>query len=392
MDLGLYHNSHEFYCRSVFGAVPSGSQVVLRLRADKNIEENWQASVRLWQSNAGETIVPMTWEGEAFKATLTMPDKGCLLWYYFIVSYDGKTVYYGNNHEQLGGKGRITAQEPPSYQITVYDKDVKTPDWFKNAIVYQIFPDRFRRGKDTTAVLTGKKGAVIHSDWDDIPAYWKNPDTGEIAFYDFYGGNLAGIREKFSYLKELGVTAIYLNPIFESCTNHRYSTADYHRVDPFLGTNEEFAAFCRAAKEEGMAVILDGVFSHTGADSIYFNRFGHYDSVGAYQSKESPYYSWYRFKEYPNDYESWWGVMDLPNVEETEPSYMDFVIHNDDSVLRYWMRQGISGWRLDVVDELPAAFLRDFYKTLKEENPDAVLIGEVWEDASNKISYGEQRE
>ena len=197
MDLGLYHNSHEFYCRSVFGAVPSGSQVVLRLRADKNIEENWQASVRLWQSNAGETIVPMTWEGDAFKATLTMPDKGCLLWYYFIVSYDGKTVYYGNNHEQLGGKGRITAQEPPSYQITVYDKDVKTPDWFKNAIVYQIFPDRFRRGKDTTAVLTGKTGAVIHSDWDDIPAYWKNPDTGEIAFYDFYGGNLAGIREKF---------------------------------------------------------------------------------------------------------------------------------------------------------------------------------------------------
>ncbi|WP_346681892.1 4-alpha-glucanotransferase [Megasphaera stantonii] len=392
MDLGLYHNSHEFYCRSVFGAVPSGSQVVLRLRADKNIEENWQASVRLWQSNAGETIVPMTWEGEAFKATLTMPDKGCLLWYYFIVSYDGKTVYYGNNHEQLGGKGRITAQEPPSYQITVYDKAVKTPDWFKNAIVYQIFPDRFRRGKDTTAVLTGKKGAVIHSDWDDIPAYWKNPDTGEIAFYDFYGGNLAGIREKFSYLKELGITAVYLNPIFESCTNHRYSTADYHRVDPFLGTNEEFAAFCRAAKEEGLAVILDGVFSHTGADSIYFNRFGHYDSVGAYQSKESPYYSWYRFKEYPNDYESWWGVMDLPNVEETEPSYMDFIIHNDDSVLRYWMRQGISGWRLDVVDELPAAFLRDFYKTLKEENPDAVLIGEVWEDASNKISYGEQRE
>ena len=158
MDLGLYHNSHEFYCRSVFGAAPSGSQVVLRLRADKNIEENWQASVRLWQSNAGETIVPMTWEGDAFKATLTMPDKGCLLWYYFIVSYDGKTVYYGNNHEQLGGKGRITAQEPPSYQITVYDKAVKTPDWFKNAIVYQIFPDRFRRGKDTTAVLTGKKG------------------------------------------------------------------------------------------------------------------------------------------------------------------------------------------------------------------------------------------
>lgn len=392
MDLGLYHNSHEFYYRSVFGAVPSGSKVVLRLRADKNIKEDWQASVRLWQSNVGETVVPMTWEGNAFAATLTMPDKGCLLWYYFIVTYGGKTVYYGNNYEQLGGKGRIAVQEPPSYQITVYDKDAKTPDWFKNAIVYQIFPDRFYRGRNTSAVLEGKKGAVIHSDWNDLPSYWKNPETGEIVYYDFYGGNLAGIREKFSYLKELGITAIYLNPIFESCTNHRYSTADYHKVDPFLGTNEEFAAFCQAAREEGIAIILDGVFSHTGADSIYFNRFGSYDSVGAYQSKDSPYYSWYRFKSYPNDYESWWGVMDLPNVEETEPSYMDFIIHSDDSVLRYWLRQGISGWRLDVIDELPTAFLRAFYKTLKEENPDAVLIGEVWEDASNKISYSEQRE
>ena len=142
----------------------------------------------------------------------------------------------------------------------------------------------------------------------------------------------------------------------------------------------------------GIAVILDGVFSHTGADSIYFNRFHHYDSVGAYESKESPYYPWYRFTDYPDEYESWWGVTDLPNVEETEPSYMDFIIHDTNSVLKYWLRQGISGWRLDVIDELPVPFLRDFYQTLKEENPDAVLIGEVWEDASNKISYNEQRE
>ena len=216
--------------------------------------------------------------------------------------------------------------------------------------------------------------------------------THDILYYDFYGGNLAGIKEKFAYLKSLGVTVIYLNPIFESLTNHRYSTADYYKVDSFLGTNEEFKAFCQAAKDEGIRIILDGVFSHTGADSIYFNKFGNYDSVGAFQSKESPYYEWYRFKDYPNDYESWWGVMDLPNVEETTPSYMDFIIYNDNSVLKYWLNEGISGWRLDVIDELPTKFLQAFYKTLKETNPDALLIGEVWEDASNKSSYGEQRQ
>ena len=163
---------------------------------------------------------------------------------------------------------------------------------------------------------------------------------GDIVYYDFFGGNIAGIREKLPYLKELGITAIYLNPIFESSSNHRYGTADYFRVDPMLGTNEEFAEFCQAAREEGIHIILDGVFSHTGADSIYFNRFGNYPGVGAYQSKESPYYEWYRFKHYPDDYESWWGVSDLPDVEETTPSYMDFIINSEDSVLKYWLNEG----------------------------------------------------
>ena len=392
MDLGLYHHSQQFFYRSVFGAAPTDAAVTLRLRSScpKQIQ---RAVVRLWHSHTGEAKVPMAWdeESQAFTASLQMPKDGCLLWYYFIVSGDGYTLYYGNNPEQLGGEGMTYDHEPPSYQITVYDRRTKTPDWFKHAIVYQIFPDRFYRSSQGQSTLTGKTGAVIHSDWQDLPAYWKK-ENGDIRYYDFFGGNLAGIQEKLSYLKDLGVTAIYLNPIFESASNHRYDTGDYHRVDPFLGTNEEFAAFCQTAKDMGIAVILDGVFSHTGADSIYFNRFHRYDSTGAYESKDSPYYPWFRFQIYPDTYESWWGVADLPNVEETEPSYMDFIIHHKDSVLKYWMKQGISGWRLDVIDELPVPFLRDFYQTMKKENPDAVLIGEVWEDASNKISYSEQRE
>ena len=390
MDLRLYHNSHDFYYRSAFGAVPSGSRLILRLGASGQ-GENCRAEVRLWQSNVGESHLSMTYEDQAFKAVVPIPDKGCLLWYYFIVSDGDTTRYYGNNYEQLGGEGAVYEAAPPAYQITVYDKEAHTPDWFKHAIVYQIFPDRFYRSGDGEN-LWGKEGAVIHSNWYDKPYYCKREGVGDIVYYDFFGGNIKGIQEKLPYLKELGITAIYLNPIFESSSNHRYGTADYFRVDPMLGTNEEFAAFCKAAKEAGMAVILDGVFSHTGADSIYFNRFGHYPGVGAYQSKESLYYEWFRFTNYPDEYESWWGVSDLPDVEETTPSYMDFIINKKESVLKYWLNQGIRGWRLDVIDELPVPFLRQFYKTLKEENPDAVLIGEVWEDASNKVSYSEQRE
>lgn len=387
----FYHNSRRLYYRSPFGAAPTDSQVVLRLDAAPEAAAA-EVTVRLWLNGLGERLYPMTWDGASFVAAVPLPYIGCLAWYYFIIRQDQETWYYGNNTAQRGGRGQLYRDAPPAYQITVYDKETKTPDWFKHAIVYQIFPDRFAKGDQTTAVLTGKRGAVIHSAWDDAPAYWKDDVTRDILYYDFYGGNLAGIQEKFPYLQSLGVTVIYLNPIFESVTNHRYSTADYHRVDSFLGTNDEFAAFCKKAAAAGIRIILDGVFSHTGADSMYFNKFGHYDSVGAYQSKESPYYEWYRFTDYPTQYESWWGVMDLPNVEETTPSYMDFIIYQHDSVLKYWLAQGCSGWRLDVVDELPTPFLQAFYKTLKETNPDALLIGEVWEDASNKSSYGEQRQ
>lgn len=232
MELGLYHHSQQFFYRSIFGAAPTDAVITLRLQAQQTVNIQ-QVVVRLWQSSVGESVIPMTWdeEAKAFTAQLTMPAKGCLLWYYFIVRGEGYTVYYGNNPDQLGGEGMTYDYEPPSYQITVYDKQTRTPDWFKHAIVYQIFPDRFYRSRHGQSTLSGKQGAVIHSDWNDTPAYWKN-EAGEILYYDFFGGNIAGIEEKVSYLKDLGITAIYLNPIFESASNHRYGTADYHRVDP----------------------------------------------------------------------------------------------------------------------------------------------------------------
>lgn len=393
----IIHDSHKKFFRDPFGAVCTGTRIRLRIAIPLGTKVE-SVILRLWNCVEGEKLIRME-KSDAnivyvkYQCEFTAPESGGLLWYYFIITNEQKTYFYGNNRRQWGGEGDVSMMPPPSFQITVYDKGVKTPDWFKETILYQIFPDRFHRGNAGLTFPAGKKEAVFHSNWGDPPMYYKDPDTREIIAYDFFGGNFAGIKEKLPYLKGLGIGAVYLNPIFQAHSNHRYDTGDYHQVDPVLGTNEEFQELCRDAKENyGIRILLDGVFSHTGSDSRYFNKEGNYHSVGAYQSPESPYYEWYDFKRHPQEYTSWWGFDTLPNVKEETPSYMDFIIHASNSVLHHWMEAGISGWRLDVVDELPEVFLRQFRQELKAIDPEAVLIGEVWEDASNKISYGTSRE
>ncbi|MEG6585387.1 bifunctional glycogen debranching protein GlgX/4-alpha-glucanotransferase [Dendrosporobacter sp. 1207_IL3150] len=392
----LFHNSQSLAYRSPFGAVCCNTEITLRLRILSSSQPE-SVVLRIWQDGLGEQKLDMLSDSKTnsdnlYKLKLTVPEKSCVIWYYFIVIVGGKTFYYGNNHAGLGGSGDIYDSPPPSFQITVYQKCAVTPNWFKEAVMYQIFPDRFCNGEAEGKVLAPKKGSVIHADWSNTPYYIRDVDTKEIAAYDFFGGNLRGIINKLSYLKELGISVIYLNPIFESPSNHRYDTGDYHKVDSMLGDNELFAELCTKAKEVGIEIILDGVFSHTGSDSIYFNKYGNYKSIGAFQSQASPYYKWYRFSQYPDKYESWWGIDTLPNTEENEPSFVDFIISGDNSVLKYWLKQGIKGWRLDVVDELPDEFVRTFAKEMKLIDPDAVLIGEVWEDASHKESYGKLRD
>ncbi len=391
----IYHNSHELYYRNPFGAVEADTVIHMKLFVSSQFVIK-SVKLRLWKEGKGATLLPMTEvetkeEGSVFGCETRAASKGCLLWYYFVIEMpDGKTLYYGNNEKRQGGEGVLLDHEPPSYQITVYDRGAKTPDWFKSAVMYQIFPDRFYRKEGPK--LPQKKNAVYHMRWEDEPFYYKDVDTKEILSYDFYGGNLAGIQEKLPYLKELGISVIYMNPIFKAESNHRYDTGDYHMIDPLLGTQHDLKELCDAARKMGIRIILDGVFSHTGSNSKYFNRYGNYDSVGAYQSEQSPYREWYTFTNYPHDYESWWGFDTLPNVRETTPSYMNFIIYSRDSVMKYWLKQGISGWRLDVIDELPGEFSRAFYRELKLQDKEKVLIGEVWEDASNKVSYGVSRE
>ena len=231
---------------------------------------------------------------------------------------------------------------------------------------------------------------VLHENWSDIPEYRPN-EQGEILNNDFFGGTLRGIASKLDYLESLHVRTIYLNPIFQAYSNHRYDTGDYKRIDPMLGTEEDFRALCAQAAARGMRVILDGVFNHTGYDSRYFNGSGRYNSLGAHQSKDSPYYGWFDFKRWPDEYGSWWGIYTLPQVNEMNEDYLRYIIEDEDSVIRRWLRLGASGWRLDVADELPDAFIRHLTAAAKREKPDALVLGEVWEDASNKISYSERR-
>ena len=284
------------------------------------------------------------------------------------------------------GIGDFSAQGN-EFQQTVYDKNFKTPDFLKGGIIYQIFPDRFcnsgaeKKNVPSTRVLRR---------WGETP-YWKEEQMNGIWNNDYFGGDLKGIEEKLPYIADLGVSCIYINPIFEAHSNHRYDTADYEKIDPLLGTEEDLKSLCKTAKEKyGISIILDGVFSHTGCDSKYFNLYNHYNTLGAYNSTGSPYFSWYKFINWPDDYHAWWGIKLLPEVIEEDESYRNYICGKD-GILRKWLRCGISGWRLDVADELPDIFLDDLRKAVKEENENAVIIGEVWEDATNKFAYGQRR-
>ena len=405
MDCVCFHDSRNTAYRYPFGAVPTGTAVTLHL--DVTGDGTEAVFLRLWVGDQ-ETLLPMTCpdlpapadagEAEAgvqtrrYGISFQVPEKGCLVWYFFEVRKQGVTCYYGNNKKERGGKGQVWKTLPPSFQITVYDAGSVTPDWLKHAVIYQIFPDRFCRGKVSPDRFMGKEGAVLHSCWQGEPCYVRDKEN-RVLYYDFYGGTLEGILEKLDYLQDLGVTCLYFNPVFQARSNHRYDTGDYKTIDPFLGDEKTFRLLCEEAKKRHVRIILDGVFSHTGADSRYFNRLGTYgEAEGAYRNPDSPYASWYRFTRFPDEYRCWWGDRSLPEVEETESSYLDYIIYGEDSVLKHWMRAGISGWRLDVADELPDGFLEPFYRELKKENPDAALIGEVWEDASHKVSYGKQRQ
>lgn len=382
------YNSRLQYHKSIFGAVKTHQTVVFRIILPRDFCCHAARLVIRRADGESTDFINMQWDcmegcGEEWWRVEFTADKAGLYRYHF--EYDtswgtSRIFHFGNGAAAIQSDG-------DDWQLTVYDKDFITPDWLKGGVIYQIFPDRFAFSGGAKDNVPSDR--VLRTDRDADP-YWIPTPDGKVLNNDYFGGDLNGIRQKLGYLRELGVTCIYLNPIFEAQSNHRYDTADYEKIDSLLGTKKDFKNLCRDAKKLGIRIILDGVFSHTGDDSKYFNRYARYPDVGAYQSTESPYYGWYKFNNWPDDYESWWGIKILPEVKEENPDFIEYITGTN-GIARKWLKLGASGWRLDVADELPDEFLDSFRKAVKAEKSDALVLGEVWEDASNKSSYGKLR-
>ena len=374
-------------CKKPYGAVPCGTAVSYTVRPLRR--EGWSRCVlvtqREFSGQTAELELPCTGQDgdrNRFSGIFSAPAEPELVWYWFRLSReDGSSIL-------LDRSGYHGGENVQSWQLTVYEES-STPAWFGCGVVYQIFPDRFCRLElPDPAGMVGSR--TIHENWSNLPD-WRPDAQGEVRNCDFFGGSLQGILSKLDDLADFGVTVLYLNPVFESASNHRYNTADYRAIDPMLGTEDDFHHLCQEAKRRGIRVILDGVFNHTGSQSRYFNADGFYSDTGAAQSPDSPYYHWYSFHPWPTDYDAWWGIRTLPAVREDAPDYRDFIIRGQDSVVRHWLRAGASGWRLDVADELPDDFIREIRTAMEETAPDSFLLGEVWEDATTKIAYSMRR-
>lgn len=375
-------NSRKIECKSPYGAVKCGEKLSLHFPIASWVSvDKMFVFIRL-----GDVSTPVEMHFEksengfsVYTADYVFDAAGIYYYRFEMRNRDGVWYYgRGENGESVCGENL------PEWQLTVYKSSYKTPDFAKGNIIYHIFVDRFNRADGVKT----KRKYRLHESFSESPEVVSA--DGKYYADDFFGGNFNGIREKLDYLEELGVGIIYLSPIFKAYSNHRYDTGDYLKVDELLGTEDDFKRLLDAAHEKGMKIILDGVFNHSGADSLYFNKFGTYDSLGAYQSKSSPYYDWYYFKKFPDEYACWWGCDNVPDLNKSNKDYRALVFGKN-GVVEKWQKLGADGWRLDVVDELPIDFVNLLIKKIKSVNKDALVIGEVWEDASTKVSYGELR-
>ncbi len=381
---------------SLFGAFPHDKDITFTISVEGDLSSLRTAVMVIHGDGWGREktvyrdipLSPTDTEGD-FSVTLSMAelcrdweltDNG-LFYYHYRLETEQSCYYFGGESpiDLCPINGRDNER-----QLTVYSADYTASEHLPSGIIYHIFVDRFKRSGKCGV----KAGAVLDENWEGgIPQFGAYPGA-EVSNNVFFGGDLWGIAEKLPYIKSLGTSTIYLSPVFDAASNHKYDTGDYLSVDEMFGGDDALRHLCDEAKKHGIEVILDGVFNHTGSDSVYFNRFGTYDSVGAYQSEDSPYYPWYYFGKSRDDYNCWWGVKILPKVNTGSEDYRSFIF---DRVIPKWMDCGVSGWRLDVADELNESFLNGLRTAVKAKNPDGAVIGEVWEDASDKVSYGQRR-
>lgn len=381
----FYYDATDQNCKSITGGIPSGDSVTFTLRLNRRL---FAYHVQLVWRREGLAVQrkEMFWIGmeldeNVYECTL-IPEEPGLYFYWFEVDLYGRYLKLGCDLMHRAAELNPFFE----FQMTVFEKGFQTPDWFKGGVMYHIFVDRFNRSR---AYDAQPPVGVLRDDWGGSPEF--RPVGGKVRNSDFFGGNLRGIIEKLDYLQSLGVNVLYLSPIFEAASNHKYDTADYLQIDPLFGNEEIFTELCASARTRGIRIILDGVFNHTGDDSRYFNKYGRFSELGAYQSRNSQYFDWYEFTSYPDKYRCWWGIDILPEIDRNCQSFQNFIAGKG-GVIEKWMKAGASGFRLDVVDELTDAFTARIRRTIKDCDSEGLVIGEVWEDASNKSAYGKRKE
>jgi len=379
----IVHNSYDNYYRTPFGAIETGGKVKFRL---KLIPEENEEVVRVIFHIRGEDKdfqEEMSAQKQndflVFDLTTSVPVIPQLMFYYFEVNTSQGKFYYGCREKNTGGEGACFQKIPNGYPLTVYNSDLKTPDWIKGANIYQIFVDRFFNGREDKWVFCPKQNSLIHAHWENDPLYIKD-DQGEISRWDFFGGNLKGVEKKLPYLDDLGIDVIYFNPLFKAPSNHKYDTEDYHKIDEMFGGEEHFTSLINEASKYDIKIIIEGVFNYTGKNGKYFNKNGSYNTRGAFQSRKSTYFSWYNFYHHPHEYECWWGDEGLPRLKTEDKSLQEYIIFDSDSVLKYWQKKGIRGWMLDSCSALSPEFIENFHKvnhSSQENEVDNVLLGDI---------------
>jgi len=414
-------NSRDTAFKSPFGAVPAGTAITWRFSSPKGLVESAKLILQKQIITGDRRIryeefksIPMTHSTDTdvtwWQATTTLNDIHVYGYYFEIItagftrylSGDGRTVRVAHYRLPItGGPGQVFNTLPLEGQFiqTVYDPDFRTPEWAKDAVFYYIFPERFRNGDRTNDPTPGKtlfhgsKPIEFHSNWMSRPFRPGSGDGSDNEWNnDFFGGDLAGIIEKIDYIESLGVTVIYLNPIFEAPSNHKFDTADYMSIDDNFGTLSDFHRLISEARKRGIRIILDVSLNHSGSDSLYMDRFGKYETLGAFENEkirtDSPFYDWFEFNPGATNADqkyNQWANPTLANLNEDSPSLRDFLINKKDSVTRYWLNQGAAGWRMDVTPWVTDTFWRDWRKAVKETDPDAYTVAETWWDSSKYL-------
>ena len=312
-----------------------------------------------------------------FETTITL--KTCAIYhYYFSFEADCRFQYY--KKENITGDNSVTDEE--CWKMSV---GFDVPDWAKGAMMYHVFVDRYRRSEELKKEPMPRR--KIHKDWNESPVIGPN-ENGDWNV-DFHCGDLKGISKTIKCIKKLGVDIIYLSPVVRSQSTHRYDASDYMNVDPYAGTNELLKELCEKAHKKGIKVILDAVFNHTGSDSIYFNQYGTFNSIGAYQVEydenykgmKSPYSDFYKkYCHYgEHGFEYWWGMTNLPVCDGNSKHWIDFIC-GVGGVIDTWFKLGIDGLRLDVADELTDNFIEKIHMAVKRNKSDGFILGEVWKN------------